>query len=172
MKNTTKNFRAVLFVVAILSALVVTGPAFAAQPVTSSLMVPLDGLVFAPGGGYENVVLTGRVQLVTQFTPGDPCQPGDPCRVFVNLADVTGIGTRSGLDYVAIGAMNVGCAPGDPCAPRFVIMPVAVPPDPITPPNPILSIGLVVTIGFDQSGHLSPDGTTVALPSCSVDFGC
>src|SRR5258708_6945259 len=102
--------------------------AAAGDLVTSSLMVPVDGLVFAPGGALENVALTGRVHLVTQLAPGDPCSPTDPCHVYVNLADVKGIGLASGAVYVAVGAANLPfTVPPNPISPQFVIMPVSVP---------------------------------------------
>jgi hypothetical protein len=161
---------ATLVLVALTSAI----PAGAGGVVTSSLMVPVDGLVFMPGGGFENVMLTGRVHLVTQVQqPSDPCTPSDPCRVFVNLADVTGMGLTSGLDYVAIGAVNLipsdPCSPSDPCRAQLTIMPVAVPPNPIHPPNPIMPITFEISLAFDETGHLLEDGTTVGLPSCSTD---
>jgi hypothetical protein len=154
-------------VVAVLVALAV--PAHAGSAVTSSLMAPIDNLVFTPGGDHEEVVLSGRVHLVTRYDPSNGCLPTDPCRVFVNLAHVAGVGVESGLDYIAIGAVNLACTPTDPCFPQFVTMPVAVPPNPIVPPNPVLPITFAVTIGFDEFGRLSLDGTTVALGSCSGD---
>ena len=168
MRPIRSSFAALLFGLAV----AFSGAAAAQHVVTSSLMVPVDGLVFQPGGNLENVALTGRVHLVTQFTPGDPCIPSDPCRVFVNLADVKGIGLLSLSSYIAIGAVNLDCIPTDPCVPQFAIMPVAVPPTPITPPNPIMPITFVVRLAFDESGHLSADGTTVGLAECTHDLGC
>src|SRR5207248_9800646 len=114
-------------VVPVLLAFITAIPlAAAGDLVTSSLMVPVDGLVFAPGGALENVALTGRVHLVTQ--QGDPCTPIDPCHVYVNLADVKGIGLASGAVYIAVGAANLPfTVPPNPVSPQFVIMPVSVP---------------------------------------------
>src|SRR5438477_1139812 len=142
-------------VVPVLLAFITAIPVAAAGDlVTSSLMVPVDGLVFAPGGALEKVALTGRVHLVTQLSPTDPCQPTDPCHVYVNLADVKGIGLASGAVYIAVGAANLPFTVPNPVSPQFVIMPVSTPPSPIVPPNPVLPITFVVTLGFDESGHL------------------
>jgi hypothetical protein len=143
----------------------------AADPVTSSVMVPVDGLVFQPGGTFESIALTGRMHLVTQFYPNDPCTPTDPCRVFFDLADVKGIGLPSGNTYVAIGAVTTSCTPVDPCFPSFTILPVSSPvPPPIIPPDPIMPITFSVRIAFDSTGHLSTDGIVVQLPGCSTDI--
>lgn len=149
-------------------------PLAAAQVVTSSLMLPVDGLVFAPGQGYENVVLTGRVHVVTQVASGQTCIPTDPCRTFIDLADVKGVGLSSAGTYIAIGAANASCAAGVPCAAVFTIMPVAIPPSPVIPPSPIMPITFAVNLGFDQTGHLSASGTSVHLPpaTCSPTIDC
>jgi hypothetical protein len=145
----------------------------AAGPVTSSVMVPVDGLVFQPNGPFESIALTGRMHLVTQFYPTDPCLPTDPCRVFFDLADVKGVGLPSGNSYVAIGSVNASCIPNDPCLPSFTILPVAtgsaIPPNPIIPPDPIMPITFSVRIAFDASGRLSTEGVVVQLPGCSLD---
>jgi len=169
MRSLRSTFALFLF------ALIAAIPVAAAEGVvTSSLMVPVDGLVFNPGGTLEGVALTGRVHLVTRVQPGEPCQRSDPCHVYVNLADVKGIGLSSGALYVAIGAASPPFATPmpPPILPQFVIMPVSTPPNPITPPNPVLPITFVVTLAFDQAGTLSPGATTVGLPACSLDFGC
>ena len=159
-------------VVAVLLALVVTMPSTTfAGNVTSSLMLPVDGLVFTPGHGFENVTLSGRVHLVTQ-TPGDPCTPTDPCRLFVNLADVKGVGVLSGADYIAIGAVNLPFTSPTPppILPQFLIMPVAVPnPPPITPPNPIMPITFQIDLLLDETGHLVTNGTSVSVPPNPID---
>ena len=139
-------------------------------PVTSSIMVPVDGQVFSPGGTFESVALTGRMHLVTQYLPQDPCIPTDPCRVFLNLADVKGIGLRSASTYIAIGAVMAPCSPGDPCRAQFTFMPVSVPPNPIIPPTPIMPIAFEVQIAFDATGHLSTDGTIVRVEGCTTDL--
>ena len=153
-------------------ATLVSAGVSAAYPVTSSVMVPVDGLVFQPGGTLESIALTGRMHLVTQFTPTDPCIPSDPCRVFFDLADVKGIGLPSGNTYVAIGAVTTSCTPVDPCFPSFTILPVSAQPipPPITPPNPIMPITFSVRIAFDSTGHLSTDGIVVQLPGCNTDI--
>ena len=138
-------------------------------PVTSSIMVPVDGLVFQPNGPFESIALTGRMHLVTQFYPTDPCTPTDPCRVFFDLADVKGVGLPSGNSYVAIGSVNASCIPSDPCLPSFTILPVSIPPNPIIPPDPIMPITFSVRIAFDASGRLSTEGVVVQLPGCSLD---
>lgn len=160
--------------------------AAAAGLVTSSLMVPFTGL-FNPGGTNEPVALTGRVHIVTQLQPGDPCAPGDPCRLFVNLADVKGVGQNSGARYIAIGAQVLQptdpCTPGDPCTPtdpciptdpcriQFVIMPVSTPGEPNAPANPVMPITFFVVLAFDSTRHLIPNGTIVSLQStCTTDF--
>ena len=149
----------------------VSAGASAAGPVTSSVMVPVDGLVFQPGGTLESIALTGRMHLVTQFMPTDPCIPNDPCRVFFDLADVKGIGLPSGNNYVAIGAVTTSCMPVDPCFPSFTILPVSAPGSPpITPPSPIMPITFSVRIAFDSTGHLSTDGIVVQLPGCNTDI--
>ena len=62
-----------------LMAIALTATATArGQVVTSSVMLPFTGL-FNPPGASEPVALTGRVHVVTQVAPGDPCQPTDPC---------------------------------------------------------------------------------------------
>jgi hypothetical protein len=152
-------------------ATLVSAGGLAAGPVTSSLMVPVDGLVFQPGGTFESIALTGRMHLVTQFYPTDPCIPNDPCRVFFDLADVKGIGLPSGNSYVAIGAVTTTCMPVDPCFPSFTILPVSVPNGPpIAPPSPIMPITFSVRIAFDSAGHLSTDGIVVQLPGCNTDI--
>jgi len=164
-----RHLRSVIVTLLVPVALMCAVDAVADGPVTSSIMVPVDGQVFAPGGILENVALTGRMHLVTQFIPNDPCMPTDPCRVFLNLADVKGIGLQSGITYVAIGAVTVPCLPQDPCRAQFTIMPVAVPPSPIIPPTPIMPIAFDVQIAFDATGHLSTDGTIVRVEGCNFD---
>jgi len=151
-------------------AIAFSSSAPAAGPVTSSVMVPVDGLVFAPGGTFESVALTGHMHLVTQFLPQDPCAPVDPCKVFFDLADVKGVGLPSGNSYVAIGSVNASCTPSDPCLPSFTILPVSTGnAAPAIPPNPVMPITFAVRIAFDATGHLSTEGTIVQLPGCSFD---
>lgn len=147
----------------------VSSSLLATGPVVSSVMVPLDGLVFQPNGALESVALTGRMHLVTQVYPTDPCSPTDPCTIFFDLADVKGVGLPSGNSYVAIGSVNASCIPNDPCFPSFTILPVSIPPNPIIPPDPIMPITFSVRVAFDASGHLSVEGTVVQLPGCSLD---
>ena len=165
-----------------------TTTAAAAGFVTSSLMVPFTGL-FNAGAGNEPVALTGRVHIVTQLYPTDPCFPSDPCRVFINLADLHGVGQNSGRAYVAVGATvlypNDPCTPTDPCQPvdpcipndpcraSFVIMPVSTPSDPNVPGNPVLPITFFVVLAFDSNGRVMLEGTTVSLHgTCTSDITC
>jgi len=152
-------------------ATLVSAGVSAEGPVTSSVMVPVDGLVFQPGGTFESVALTGRMHLVTQSIPNDPCTSSDPCSVFFNLADVKGIGLPSGNNYIAIGAVTTTCYPVDPCFPSFTILPVSSPnPPPIVPPSPIMPITFSVRIAFDSAGHLLTDGIVVQFPGCNTDI--
>ena len=164
----------VLRFAAIVVGLALASTAVAAGLVTSSLMVPFTGL-FSPNG-FESVALVGNVHIVTQLYPGDPCHPTDPCRVFVNLADMKGIGLNSGRPYVAIGADVLyptdPCMPTDPCRAPFVIMSVATPSDPTFPSDPVLPITFEVVLALDPASHLLQDGTVVSLPECVHDVGC
>jgi hypothetical protein len=105
------------------------------KPVTTSFWVTVDGPTFS--GPSESVALTGRVHIVTQVIPPTPIIPPDPIRVYINLADVHGIGLTSGFHYVAVGAVQT-----------------FIPPDPIIPPNPIMPIDLSISLGFDESWSL------------------
>jgi hypothetical protein len=96
-----------------------------------------------------------------------PPNPIEPIGVYMNLADVKGIGAARDLDYVAIGAFQgtLDRSPdGPPIFPQFMIMAVHIPPNPIVPGNPVKPITFAVTLAFDKAGNLLADGTSVAFP--------
>lgn len=125
---------AVIAAVAAVIALGVSAPVHGAQPVTTSLQVPLDGTVFVPlsNGDSDAVPLTGFVHVVTHVPI-----PGGPIRIHVNLDQVGGVGDLTGLLYVATGAnrINLPTIPGDPMNLGFELHAVGSPPNPITPPT-------------------------------------
>ncbi|HWP57962.1 MAG TPA: hypothetical protein VNL14_08755 [Candidatus Acidoferrales bacterium] len=147
------------------AALCLTAPAEGAQPVTTSLQVPLAGTVFVPlsDGSFDSVALSGRVHVVTQV----PAQPNDPCRIHVNLDQVAGVGSVTKLEYIATGAnrVNLPAVPTDPMNLGFDLRAVGIPPDPITPPNPVVPLDIALQLTFNpDTGVLA----SVSIESMSV----
>ena len=66
----------------------------AAQPVTTSVQIPLAGTVFVKlnNASFDGVALSGIVHVVTTF---NPAQPTDPMRISFNLDQVSGVGDLS-----------------------------------------------------------------------------
>jgi hypothetical protein len=67
------------------------GPAEGAEPVTSSVQIPLSRTVFVPlsDGSTDAVALSGMVHVLTHFAPdGPPLQPS--LRIHINLDRVSG----------------------------------------------------------------------------------
>ena len=152
--------------VAMLLTIGVLAPAAARGIVTSSFVYQFASL-FNPGGDNEPVMLNGGVHIVTQVSPGTPCAPTVPCNIYINLADMHGVGRFSGRRYVAVGADMLTLTdpiPGNPVRAEFVIMPVSQPTDPIIPGNPLMPIVFEVVLGFDAGGHLDPGLINVTVP--------
>jgi hypothetical protein len=124
-----------LAAVAATFALCINAPAQGAQPVTTSVQIPLAGTVFVPlsDGSTDQVALSGIVHVLTYFQPeGQPQQP--PLRIHINLDQVSGVGDLTGLRYNATGANRVNLP--------------AIPPDPLN-------------LGF----NLLPDGPPITYPA-------
>jgi len=141
-------------------ALCISAPAQGAQPVTTSIQVPLAGTVFVPlsDGSFDSVALTGQAHVVTHVIPPDPIHP-PPVRIQVNLDQVSGVGDVSKLLYVATGANRVNLAtfPPDPVNLGFDLRAVGFPPEPVHPPDPAvpLDISFILTFNPDTGELLS-----------------
>jgi hypothetical protein len=166
-----KTSRWIHFPVLLSVALWIALPAQGAQPVTTSLRVPLSGTVFVPlsDGSFDTVALTGEVHVVTQVRPNGPAQPPDPIRIHVNLDQVSGIGDVSLLLYVATGAnrVNLPAVPPDPVNLGFKLRAVGVGqnPGPTQPPDPIMPLDISLGLSFNpDTGVL----TGVSIESMSV----
>jgi len=167
-----KRSRWIHFPVLLSVALWIALPAQGAQPVTTSLRVPLSGTVFVPlsDGSFDTVALTGEVHVVTQVRPNDPAHPPDPVRIHVNLDQVSGVGDVSLLLYVATGAnrVNLPAQPPDPINLGFELRAVGVEKDPgpiSRPPNPSMPLDISLGLSFNpDTGVL----TGVSIESMSV----
>lgn len=157
--------RSVHLLALLAAILLVVAPARGAQPVTTSLQVPLSGTVFVPlsDGSFDAVALAGRVHVVTQA----PAWPSGPIRIHVNLDRVSGVGDISKRRYVATGAnrLNLPFQPPDPIDLGFELRAVGTPPDPIHPPDPIMPLDVSFLLAFNpDTGAL----TAVSIESMSV----
>jgi len=130
-----KRFSQLTAIVAAAFALSISAPAFAGQPVTSSVQIPFTGTVFVPldNGSTDAVTLSGMVHVVTHVL--QIIQPQDPIRIMINLDQVSGVGDISGLRYNATGAnrVNLPAQPNDPINLGFNLKaegPPQAPPDP------------------------------------------
>lgn len=147
-------------------ALWVSTPA-QAEPVTSSVQVPLAGEVFVPlsDGSFDSVALTGQVHVVTHVP--QPVTLTDPIRIHVNLDQVSGVGSVTHLLYVATGAnrVNLLAIPSDSMNLGFDLRAVGTPPNPIWPPDPIAPLDISFELTFNpDTGAL----TDVSIESMSV----
>ena len=149
-------------------ALCINVPAEGAQPVTTSVQIPLAGTVFVAlsDGSFDQVALSGMVHVVTRAASGDPCQPTDPCRIQINLDQVFGVGDISGLRYNATGTnrINLNSLPLDSINLGFNLMPL---PPPITPPDPIipLDISFILTFNPDTGELMNVIIESISVPS-------
>ena len=115
---------------------------------TRGLQAPLAGTVFVPlaNSSLDSVPLSGRIHVVASF------YPGDPIRIHVNLDQVAGVGSSSGLTYRAPGAQQftLPAVPEDPINLIFRLR-AATAPDPVTPPDPVLPLNIALQF------HTNPD---------------
>jgi hypothetical protein len=128
-----------------------------AQPITTSMQVPLFGTVDVPltNGSFDSVDLSGVVHVVTHGAT-----PTDPMRIHVNLDQVTGVGDLTGFRYIATGAdqQDFPGTPGDPMLVSFDLRPLGAPPDPVLPGDPMrLDISFIFTFGIDSGVLLDVD---------------
>jgi hypothetical protein len=70
------------------------------RPITTSRLVPLDGLVFA---NEESIHLTGAALVTVSFTPSQPIS-------IYTLLGATGVGQTSGQPYTAYGEASFQAA--------------------------------------------------------------
>ncbi len=131
MKRITQLFA--LFTAAIM--LFIYTPA-GAQPITTSMQVPLFGTVFVPltNGSFDAVALSGVVHVVTHGGT-----PTDPMRIHVNLVQVTGVGDMTRFRYIVTGA-GKETFPSFPAAPMqvsFDLRPLGAP-SPLHPADPMM----------------------------------
>ena len=155
-------------------------PVDARGAVTTSLFLPLQGLVLNPNASCpEQVPLSGMVHVVSIFYPSPPPisqAPGPPpIRLHFNMAGVMGTGLSSGSTYVATGAQDVLIPNPPPITPQgFALSPL---------PPPIFQLEgtdscagqaqlpVNFNLMFDGSGHLLP-GSSASLGQCTTDLGC
>ena len=148
-------------------ALCISAPAFAGQPVTTSVQIPLAGTVFVPlsDGSTDAVALSGMVHVETHVQPADPVAPPNPVRIMINLDQVSGIGDLTGLCYNATEAnrVNLPAVPPDPLNLGFNLAPDG---PPSTPPDPFipLDISFILTFNPDSGQLLNVDIETISVP--------
>jgi hypothetical protein len=155
-----------LAVMAAAFALCISAPAFAGQPVTTSLQIPFTGTVYIPldDGSTDAVALSGVVHVLTYFAPeGPPTQP--PLRIQINLDQVSGVGDWTGLRYNATGAnrVNLPAVPPDPLNLGFNLVPDG---PPIQPPDPIIPLDISFNLTFnpDTGALLNVDIESMSVP--------
>lgn len=160
-----KRFSHLAAIVAAALALCIHTPAQGAQPVTTSVQIPLGGTVFVPlsDGSFDSVALTGQVHVVTHVP--QIILPADPMRIMINLDRVTGVGDISGLRYNATGAnrINLPALPTDPMNLGFNLRrdgPPTVPPDPFIP----LDISFILTFNPDSGALVDVDIESMSVP--------
>ncbi|HEU4742349.1 MAG TPA: hypothetical protein VFS50_12220 [Meiothermus sp.] len=130
---------------------------------TRGLQAPLAGTVFVPlaNGSLDSVPLSGRIHVVASS------YPGDPIRIHVNLDQVAGVGSSSGLTYRATGAqqLTLPAVPEDPINLIFRLR-AATPPDPVTPTDPILPLNLALRLNFntDTGTLLGVEVVSITVP--------
>ncbi|HWP24199.1 MAG TPA: hypothetical protein VNM15_08510, partial [Candidatus Binatia bacterium] len=161
-----KRFRVFHLSILVAALLGVAHLAAGAQPVTTSMQLPLAGTVFVPlsNGGFDAVALAGQAHVVTHVIPPGPFTPPNPVRIHVNLDQVFGVGDITGLRYNATGAnrINLPAIPRDPVNLGFNLQPDG---PPVTPPNPIIPLDISFILTFNpDTGALS----NVVIESMSV----
>lgn len=116
----------------------------------------------------ETVDFAGVVHVVTKVPGGNSCAPTDPCRVFVNLANVNGVGRRSGGVYQFVGAANAKLTSAQVGVATKVKLGGfrAVPPNPIIPSD---AISVQVTLTLDGQGGAAVGDVELGAVSCGVD---
>lgn len=155
-----KRFMQLPAMIAAAIVLCIYAPSFGAQPVVTSLQVPLAGIVDVPlsDNTFDQVALAGMVHVVTYVAPPNPIVPPNPVRIHINLDQVTGVGASTGSRYNATGAnrINLPSLPTDPINLSFDLRAVGFPPDPIAPPDPIVPLDITFTLNFsvDLPGRL------------------
>jgi hypothetical protein len=150
--------------------------ALEAQPVTTSVQVPLAGPVFVPliNGSLDQVNLLGMVHVQTYFNPASTVlHPTDPMRISINLDQVSGVGDLTGLTYTAteVNWINFPTIPTDPMNLTFDLRAVAVPDpqlptDPIIPTDPVfpLDISFLLTFNPDTGALINVDIESMHVP--------
>ena len=150
--------------------------ALEAQPVTTSVQVPLAGPVFVPliNGSLDQVNLLGTVHVQTYFNPASPVlHPTEPMRISINLDQVSGVGDLTGLTYIATEAKRINFAtiPSDAMNLSFDLRAVAVPDpqlptDPIMPTDPVfpLDISFLLTFNPDTGTLINVDIKSMHVP--------
>lgn len=122
-------------------------------------------------------MLSGGVHMVTQVSPGSPCVAFLPCNIYINLADMHGVGVRSGRRCVAVGADLLTpvepITPVDPIRAEFVTMPVSHPTDSVIPGNPLMPITVEIRgLLFDDAGHLIPESIKITVRGGECGDAC
>jgi hypothetical protein len=140
--------------------------ALEAQPVTTSVQVPLAGTVFVPltDGSLDQVNLLGAAHVVTHFNPATPT---DPMRISFNLDGVTGVGDLTGLKYIATGAnrINFPTFPADRISLSFdLIAPLLFLPDSPKPTGIPVDISFALTFNQDTAELLNVDIELMSVP--------
>ena len=150
--------------------------ALEAQPVTTSVQVPLAGRVFVPliNGSLDQVNLLGTVHVQTYFNPASPVlHPTEPMRISINLDQVSGVGALTGLTYVATEAnrINFPTIPTEVVNLSFDLRAVAVPDpqlptDPVIPTDPMfpLDISFLLTFNPDTGALINVDIESMHVP--------
>lgn len=149
-------------------------PALNAQTTIANGQIPLAGSVCVPlsYGWCDTVTLTGRVRVRAALTAPapDPTDPSEPMCIRIRLDQVFGIGTDTGLDYVATGyaQANLPHRPKDPVSLGFNLITRTNPSDPIDTADSILPLTITFRLKFNpDTGALSH----VKIDSMSVPDG-
>jgi hypothetical protein len=141
----------------------------AAGVVATSLLLPLSGQLFVPPNpcapSGDQVTVSGFVHTVTAVVPSGPVQPQPTFRVFLNMADVSAVGSTQTL-YIGTGAFqqaNIPFVPSGPIMPTFQLQGTAGCMSTALPVN--------VNLNFDASGNLL-DTSSATLALCNSDHPC
>ncbi len=111
-------------ILVVASLLGASPPAIAGPPVVSDIWLPIEGTVFhppqpcMPNGIGEDVSLYGMAHVVSMVD-----LTTSYVMIFINLADVKGMGVLTDMTYLAVGAVKTGAqlpqgtfTPPDPTA--------------------------------------------------------
>jgi len=142
---------------------------------SSPTIVPISGTLTVPlADSTEDIVtLNGEFHVVVGVTSG---ASGNDVRINANLSNVSGIGSTSGMKYLAVGASSIVLhdvdTPTSPPQQTFTFDLIRRPPNPCLPPSPcnedntplILPLDVTFDVKETELGFWSVSVACIAVP--------